>query len=237
MQIELNIEQTILTALSEALNPENLTEKIKAQVEIAADRAIVQAINGYGSDFSKTLSAAVQKMLPHELNLDGQAKWNNAISQYISASLANMNNQRIEQALKPMLDKMLATMPAEMKLSELVDKAIEMWGDDYAIKEDSIDRPTIIVRDSEGVISGFSQIYMDKEGGKSQYNCGIQISVTDKGEVYRIHLDNKEINGHRFAGPFFGFEAFLFQLYTGGTKLVIDERDFSDVRYPDHNND
>lgn len=230
MNIELNIEQVIANALSEALNPERLAEKIKVEAAKAADKAIEEAVNGYRSEFPKTIKAAVEKMLPHELSLDGQANWNHAIGQYLSQRLAAMHDQRIEQAVKPMLDKVLATPPAELKVSELVEKAIECWAEDASRERES--NPTIIVEHSSGVVAGYWHLFMDKASHTSQYSCAVQIAVNDKGEVYGVKVDGKDPMKQRFAGPFFDFDAYLFQIYTGGTKLILDREDFDDVYYP-----
>lgn len=230
MNIELNIEQVIANALSEALNPERLAEKIKAEATKAADEAIKEAVNSYRSKFPKTIKAAVEKMLPHELSLDGQANWNHAISQYLSQRLAEMHDQRIEQAVKPMLDKVLATPPAELKVSELVKQAIEFWAEDARREHES--NPTIIVERSEGVVSGYWHLYIDPASHTSKYSCKVQLAVNDKGEVYGVRVDEQDLKKLRFAGPFFNFDAYLFQLYTGGTKLILDREDFDDVYYP-----
>ncbi len=229
MQINLNIEEIITQSISAALAPERLQALIEKQVGEVADKAIKSAFDTYG-DFYKTVSTAVKTLIPHEVSLNGAANWNLAISQHIAQRLATVNDQRIAQAINPMLDKLLATPPAELKVSELVAKAVEYWGEEYGERRDG--RPTISIEKSSGSTHGYWSLHLDEEEDKSRYSCAIQLRANDKGEVYSLKVNERDIKTSKFAGPFFNFEAYLFQLYTGGTKLMLDEEDFSDVRYP-----
>jgi len=230
MQLNLNIEETIAAAIAVAMAPERLQAVIEKQVAEVTDRAIKDAFSTYG-DFSKTVASAVKSLVPHELSMDGAANWNHAIGQHIAQRLMAVNDQRIAQALNPILDQLLATPPAELKVSELVQKAIEYWGEEYGDSRHG--QPTIIVeRRDTGITSGYWGLALDKEGGKSEYSCAIRIQVSDQGHVYSLKVNEREIKTTKFAGPFYNFEAYLFQLYTGGTKLILDTEDFSDVYYP-----
>jgi hypothetical protein len=227
MQINLNIEDTITNALNVAMSPERLQSVIEKQVADVTDRAIKDAFSSYG-DFSKAVATAVKSLVPHEISMDGAANWNHAIGQHIACRLAAVNDQRIAQAINPMLDKLLETPPAELKVSELVQKAIEFWGDRYGVRR--YGRPTITVETKDK--HGYWSLFMDKEPSTSNYSCEIILSVGSDGNVYSLKVHERDIKTTKFAGPFFDFEAYLFQLYTGGTKLILDTEDFSDVYYP-----
>lgn len=229
MQINLNIEETIAQAIRAALSPERLQAVIEKQVGEVADKAIKSAFDTYG-DFSKTVQTAIKTLVPHELSLDGAANWNHAIGQHIALRLKAVNDERIAHALNPMLDKLLATPPAELKVSELVSKAVEYWGEKYGKRRDGA--PTITIEKHSGSTGGYWSLHMDEEEGRSLYACQIQLAVNKDGEVYSLKVNEQDIKTTNYAGPFFNFEAYLFQLYTGGTKLVLDEDDFSHVYYP-----
>lgn len=225
MQIEINIEATIAAALDAALAPDRIRQQIEQVVAKTVDSAINDAFREY-SDFGKSVKTAVAGIVPHELSLDGAARWNHAISQYISERLAAVNDQRITQAMAPMLDKLLEQPPAELKVSELVAKAVELWDENY-IRGDSR-RPTVIIE--HGDTEGWYRIGLDPKNGVSRYSCRVQIGVTDAGKVYSLTADGQDVKNTRFAGSFYNFEAYIFQLYTGGTRLVLDTEDF-DVWY------
>jgi hypothetical protein len=227
MQINLNIENTIANALAVALSPERLQAVIEKQVAEVTDRTIKDVFSSYG-DFSKAVATAVKSLVPHEISMDGAANWNHAIGQHIARRLAAVNDQRIAQAINPMLDKLLETPPTELKVSELVQKAIEFWGDNYG--ESRNGSPTITVERKDR--NGYWGLYMDKESGKSNYSCEVILGVSSDGNVYSLKVNERDIKTIKFAGPFYRFEAYLFQLYTGGTKLILDTEDFSDVYYP-----
>ena len=230
MQINLNIEEIVTQSISAALAPERLQALIEKQVGEVADKAIKDVFSSYG-DFSKTVSTAIKTLIPHELSLDGAASWNHAIGQHIAQRLQSVNDQRIAQALNPMLEKLLETPPAQVKVSELVAKAVEYWGEEYGERRDG--KPTITIdKDTDGITGGYWNLYMDEVEGTRNYSCAIQLAINKSGEVYSLKVNEQDIKTVKFAGPFFSFEAYLFNLYTGGSKLVLDEEDFSDVCYP-----
>ena len=232
MNINLNVEDAITQALSTAMAPERIKQVIEKQVTEVADRVIKDVFGQYG-DFSKTVTDAVKQLLPHEISMDGAANWNHAIGQHIAARLAAMHDERIAQALNPMLDVLLACPPAELKVSTLVEKAIEYWSDEYGTQR--IGQPTIIVSKKDR--HRYWSLALDKEYGKSEHSCEINMQVDDKGNVFSLKVNKRDIKTVMFAGPFFNFEAYLFQLYTGGTSLILDAEDFSDVYYPGDTDD
>ena len=184
MQLNINIESTITAALESALAPDRIREQIEKQIAGTVDAAIKDAFREY-SDFGKTVKEAVAGDVPHDLSLEGAANWNHAINQIIRERLAAVNNERIAQAINPMLDKLLVQPPKELKVSELVRKAAEMWGDIW--KRDGSDRPSVEIEHSEGVTMDFYRIKMDPRQTSEAAAATAQFFVGQ----YRHALDPK----------------------------------------------
>ena len=235
MQLNINIESTITAALESALAPDRIREQIEKQIAGTVDAAIKDAFREF-SDFGKTVKEAVAGVVPHDLSLEGAANWNHAINQIIRERLSAVNNERIAQAINPMLDKLLVQPPKELKVSELVRKAAEMWGDSW--KRDGSDRPSVEIEHSEGVMMDFYRIKMDPRQTRESYRSWpVDIAVTGEGNVYGLRIDGQDMKNTKFAGRFYDFEAYIFALYTGGTKLVLDTEDFDDIYYGEENDD
>ena len=234
MQVTLNIEATIAAALESALSPDRLRETIEKKVSEVADRAIADAFSSYG-EFGKTVKTAIAELLPHSVNIDGAASFQHIISRVISDRIAAVNDERMRQALDPMLRDLLVAAPATIKLSELVDQALEQWKSWHDYSSDFGQQPTIIVEREASSITGslHHRIYMDWREGKSKYSCGVSMALHgEPGEVYSLEFDKKPAGEKLFVGPLYSFERTLFHLYTGKTKIVVDRTDFDDVYWP-----
>lgn len=234
MQFTINLENTVAAALEKALSADAVRAKVEEAVEKVVDSAIRDAFSTYG-EFAQTVKAAVADLVPHSVDIEGAANFNYAIKQAITLRLKQVNDERIAQAIGPMLDELLAPMPSEVTLSELVKQAIVLWSDDY--QRQGASRPYVHVEKTTGIVEGYHHIFIDPDGNKageysfSRYSAAIQIDVTDKGDVYGLKVHGADIRQSIFAGPFFGFERVLFNLYTNKTRLVVDAVDFSEVSY------
>lgn len=240
MQITINLENTVAAALEKALSAEVVRTKVEEALDKVVDSAIKDAFSPYG-DFAKVVKQSIAGLVPHSVDIEGAANFNHGIKQAITTRLKRVNDERISQAISPMLDELLEPMPAEITLSELIKQAMVHWSDDY--HRHGADRPYIHVEETTGIVAGYHHIHLDPDGNKqheygfSRYNAAIQIDVNDNGEVYGLKVSGDEAHKRIFAGPFFGFERMLFNLYTCKTRLVVDAIDFSEVSYTDESLD
>jgi hypothetical protein len=234
MNITIDIEATVAAALTEALAPERLHTVIKDHVTKLTDRVIADMFQSYGDFSRKTLEPAIKAMLPHELRLGDDAAWTHYLKTAITERLAAYNDDRFQQALAPLLDQFLVTPPKTIKLSELVDKAVEQWADHYS-RDDSV-QPTVIVRHGYPSADGI-WISMDPREDRDRSSCRVQFGVNGKGRgalsIYGLRVDGDDTTKTRVAGPAYGFEAWLLALQTSGSVLEIDQEYFGDVYYPD----
>lgn len=228
MQINLNIEATVQAAIEEALSPAVLREKITELVGKTVDSALADQFRSYG-EFGKVVAAAIKTLIPHEVSIDGAARFDHVLKAAIERRLAAYNDDRMAAFMAPMLDDLLQVPPAEITLSKLVADAIKGWADHHRRENDS--QPTVIVEQSA---YGSRWVYMDPRSDKSKYECQVRIGVSeDTGKMFGLSIEGSEVGKRLFAGDFYDFERDLFALYTRGAKLVVDQDDFSDVYYPD----
>jgi hypothetical protein len=224
MKIELNIEAAVQAAIEEALAPAVLREKITALVGKTVDGVLENQFRSYG-EFGKAVEASIKTIIPHEVSIDGAARFDHALKGAIERRLASYNDERLSQSLQPMLDKLLTTPPAEIKLSKLVADAKEAWADNH--RRDGDDCMTVIV---EGPSYGSHWIYMDPRANRDKYACQVRLGVTEDGKMFGLKIEGQEVGKTLFAGDFYYMERDLFALFTRGAKLIVDEEEF-DTEY------
>ena len=233
MNITIDIESTVSAAISAALNPDVLAGKITDLVGKSVDNVLADQFRPYG-EFGKVVAAAVKSVIPHAVSIDGAARFDHALKAAVERRLAAYNEERIGQALGPMLDGLLEMPPAEIKLSKLVADAREAWADNH--RRDGDDRMSVVV---EEPAYGSRWIYMDPRSGRDKYACQMRIGVSDDGKIFGLKIEGQEVGKTLFAGDFYAFERDLFALYTRGSKLIVDVSDFDedDLYYPEGSDD
>lgn len=232
MEIKVDIQAALESALASAFEQTKIENLLKEQLSLLVDLQIKEQLSRYG-EFSKVVAKSINELFPHKIDLEGMAVWNHAIKKAIQDRVNAVNDERIAQAILPMLEEVLASPPKEMKLSDLVNRAVEFWKSDDALFDTTSDRPSIIIRRSNSV-DGYWMLGLDKDYGKDIHNCEIFMQVSSDGKIFGLRIDRKEIgtrNKTVWAGPFYSFERDIFMLYACGTKLILDEENFDDVYY------
>jgi len=195
-----------------------VTERVTKTVESILD----DALKSY-SDFGKQLKEVVTKSLHvdmQSLNLTG---YNDIILKIIKAKLDNSIEIVGAERIKKELEDLLATPPAEIKLSQLVE---QLKKGNYDSNNECC---TCIVE--WGSTDGWGHIYLDEGEDKRSKDCDHHLAFTREGEIYFISIDGRDPSKKLFIGPFYDFERSLFQMYVAKTKLIVDE-DEVDTCYP-----
>ncbi len=233
MQINIEIESMVAEAVQNALQPAKVRDQINELVDGLVSNALRNTLRAYG-DLAKDVERQIAESLPIGTKIDDLCNFSDLVRKGIATRINQLNDQRINDAIMPMVDNLLEPAPAEIKLSELVASAIDKFSDDYK-RDEFGSQPTIIVEKSHGVggDSEFYRIYIDPHEAKSKYSCAYHLS-TYNGEVYSIKADGSESTEKSlFIGPFYGFDRLLVNLYTCKSKVIVDKTDFSDVYYGD----
>lgn len=234
MQINVAIESILEKALAAALSPDVLQTKIEEQITKTVDAALSDAFGSYGQ-FRETVKTSIKALVPHDVTIEGQAKFRDVIIKAVSGRVQAFNDEKLLGQLDEALGNLLEQPPERIKMSELANKVVEMWSDNN--KRHGSDRPTIIVDRVEGACDGYHNIFIDPEWGKSKWECRCQIDCQDNGKAYSVKVSGETAGKSLFIGPVYDFDRYLLWLYTGGTKLIVDRYDFDDLYYNQSNED
>ncbi len=233
MKVELNVEATIAAALEAAMAPGRIAKIIEEQVCKTVDSVIEKELNSY-SEFSKNVKGAVSKVIPHDLDIDGAARFRDIINKALSSRVNAFFDEKLVSQLDKTLNDLMQVPPDAVTLSEIIAKAVELWtDDDIGDGRKGSDQPTIIVESAAGACSGYHHVYIDPQYGKDKYSCRCQIDITDKGEAYSVKVRGDIAGKSLLLGPIYDFDRWLFWIYTGKTRIVVDRYDFDDVYYPE----
>lgn len=224
MKFELNIEATVQAAIEAALSPDVLRSKITDLVGKTVDQALSEQFRSYG-EFGKVVQAALKTVVPHEVSIDGAARFDHTLKAAIERRLAAYNEQRMTEALQPMLDELLKVPPSEIKLTQLVGEAKGSWEDNHRREGD--EQMTVVI---EPTSYGSRWIYMDPRSNRDKYSCQVRLGVYEAdGKMFGLKIEGTEVGKTLFAGDYYGFERTLFALFTRGAKLVIDVEDADEL--------
>jgi hypothetical protein len=223
MKIEIDLEKQISDAVADAIAPEKIGALIQKNVSAVVDDAVKSAFS-YSSQFRKLAETSIAQLMPHELKLDKQADWNHFITQAITERVAALNDQRLKEAIAPVLDQLLDTPPESIKLSELVRALVKNWRE-----RGDVNSTHQLVVESSATSDGYKDIYISKDKMRSNYSADVRLRVDRDNRVWAINLNGDDLAKQKFAGPYFNVEQQLFQLYACKTKIEIDVRDIDDI--------
>lgn len=213
------LEQAMTAVFAKMVANGDLNQIVEESVKGAVKRVIADCFTSY-SPFHKQLGEHINKTLAVDFSALGLAGYNDFLLKVIKTKLDAAVFQFAEQHISQGLDELLKPAPKEIKLSALIELLREARREDLTGEEDGI---SWHVRKA-GTVSRYRYVHLDPKRGKSYDECGYQLSVTDQGEVYRLVLPwSGDVSKKIFAGPFYGFDRALFQMYAAKTKLILDE--------------
>lgn len=231
MKIDVPIEDMLADAIGKAFDQERLQEMVEKSVTALVNDVIKNETREY-SKFGGVIRKAIQESLPQAIEIQNQSAFRDSIMKIISGRISAYKDDVLEKQMNSTISSLLESPPESILLSELVQKAVSMWKSESYIRQNSA-RPTVIVARSDGIVDGYYNIFLDPAAGTEKYACRCSIAITDGGEAYSIRVDGKETSKSLFVGPLYDFDRYLFWLYTGGTKIVVDKEYFDDLDYGD----
>lgn len=215
------LELAIVAAFNTMAENGTIQKIVEEKIKKTVDSILDDALRSY-SDFGKELSKTIREGLNVDMRQLGLVGYNDIVLKIIKEKLDNsievVGRARIEKEM----EELLATPPAEIKLSQLVEqlKKGDLSDDKY--------KCTCIV--DWGNNDGWGRVYLD-ESERDKRACAHQLAFTADGEIYSISIDGRDPNKKLFIGPFYNFERSLFQMYVAKTRLIVDE-DQVNTYYP-----
>ncbi len=196
-----------------------IKESINTQLMMAIDQAIHRVIS-YNSDFRKNIELAVKEAIKIDLKQLNIAEYNHTILQMVRDVLnAQLTTIGFEKMKADMTKLLSGDFPKQMKLSELIERAIGELDEKPGEISFFCDEP--------GYPSSSYWVHFDDEYGKSKYKCKYSLLINNSGTIAIARAEDLQLQEHKFMGGLYGIEAFLFRIYAAGT---IIEKDPESVR-------
>lgn len=225
MQINIDIESLVQDSITKALNPERIGALVEKCVRDSVDSALNETLRSY-SPFGKRLKESIEAAVPHELDKGSFSTFHDCVNKVLSEKLTGYLEEKALREVGQTIDQLLEKPPESITLSALVAVMMEEWSGDAEPGK----APTVIV-DSSGSL-GWKNIYFDPKSRTSKYSCRLEIRTKDDGKTWSMSSQDLGSRKAWFYGAQFEFSRYCFWLYTGKTKLIIDETDFSDLEWP-----
>ena len=227
MKIDIDLEGMIAKAAEDAFEPARIQEMLTEQLKSSVKTAISSAF-AYRSKFQTMLNERISEAMPSDLEDLGrfgdvvlkQAKI--YIQNYMEEQAATMLQARMTELLKP-FDK-------EITMSKLAELLRDKFYDGFYGDCDE-SGPTIIIERGCSDEEGWFDLYADAKSDTSKYYCEL-IARFKRGICWDFELKDKRVKStDEYFGRLFNADALILNLYTGQTKVILDETDFSDLYY------
>lgn len=217
----MNLNTMVNDALAN-IHSEGIVENIvRKKIEKTIESIIDDIFSSYG-DFGKQLKEQIKQHLSVNLGALDLPTYNTLVAKVIKEKLDEITHIQGVEKLKLEMDKMLADVKPEYKLSELIEKWKEVENE-YQEYEGEF---------SLHIDSKYSStwIHLDPEPGKDMYECKYGMLVRDDSTLFCLKVDDREINSKSIMNGLHGVGEDLFKIYAHGSKLIIDE-DYIDLYY------
>lgn len=206
-----DLKAAVATAFANVVASGAIEQAIEKQLTDTISSAIRDHLREY-SDFGKAIKLKVQQAACANLEELNLPSYNDLILQVIRRQMDGAMQSDAAKQLEENMAQLLVSPPAEVTLEQLLDDFINQHKEDKAGEEF-----TLLFKRQYGS----TWIYLDEDGGKSEYQCAYRIAVDSEGKVYALTLDGKDVQKTLFMGPFYRFERTLFQLYAAKSKLIV----------------
>lgn len=226
-----SLDTLVSAAITNALNSESIVKR----VQVAADKAVAEAIDGafgYSSKFREGIQKAICDVLPIT-KADDLSNFAQAVREVLQRRLANLASDTAREHLDTVLESLLPESSVitidELKVAyidKLKDKA--SLGDCSC--EEQPDELDISWNIEKGNHDRYWDLWMSPEEDSTRYGGKDVVTLrfrplygTDGlNECWSASAYGKDqLAGSLFAGPLYGFDAMVFRLATGTAKLKV----------------
>ena len=232
----MNINIDFEGAIARSLAPEALNPILDKHLKDAITSAIREA-TGYGSEFQKALKEQIATAMPHGLNLDDVAKFQQVLNAAMVRIVQSSNESAVNLALEKAIQTVMPDVPTVVKLSELLkdaragfhkeqNEAFYAYFDTSSSYSDGGGWLYLDAKEKPGDTL-FHSTREDREERK--YKANIRLGITSDGDVYALRLDGKDLTPASRPDVVGRFDSLLMAMYVGRTKIEIDMDD-NDVR-------
>jgi len=207
--------------LSQRIQSGAVEQAIIKHVDKLIEDAASDVFRSYG-DVGKAIKEQFAKAVMPKLKEIGDIPtYHQFVTQRLKMSVQNFYDNRIAQVIDKEIAELLQEIPEQINLSWFVEKLIisakESRDGDYG------GQITLNIEHD----GRWLHIGMDKEEGKSRYQCAYRIDAKkdDDGQckIYAAKIDDDNIGSSKIVGPFYNFEKILMHVYALKGSIVADK--------------
>lgn len=213
------LSEAVNSALDTMITGGVIETLIADRLEKTIASVVDDAFKNY-SDFGKSLTKAITENLQVDFKKLDLATYHDFILKYVQRQLDASLLAKAEIEIGANLKGMLDSVPAEVKISDLVAGFIEFVSEHRRFERDDSDQITLIIEESS---YGFRHIFLDIQANQDRYRCKYQLDCDKEGRVYSVKIDDVDPQKTMFIGPLYSFERQLFQLYVAKSALIFDK--------------
>lgn len=221
----MEIEKAVQEKFLEIVASGKIEKMISDALEKSISGIVTDCLREY-SDFGKTVKENVVKALGlGNMELDFPS-----YNQLICNHIIEIVNKQIITTSKTQIEKNLKKFfkpleKSEYKISEIVEEFKKSVFDE----SDGVREITFIEEKSN---YGYTHFFIDKDSDKEKYKCDIQIDIDEEGIIYNSKIDGTDAERIKLK-PLYGFDSFVFQLYSAKIK-IINDINYVDTIYSPH---
>lgn len=224
---------TLDALVGEAIANALTSESIAKRVQVAAEKAVGEAIDSafsYGSKFRKGIEESIKQVLPIT-DADDLAVFGNAVRVLIQRRLTTLASETAAEHLKGVLDHLFPD-GRDVTIKKLREAYVEKLKSEASRSDCSCDEgdyePEYTWKEETGDHSKYWDLWMSPEEHASRYSGKDVIALRfrpvgdspDLHECWNAHVGRTDMQlSSLFMGPLFGFDAMVFRLATGTARL------------------
>lgn len=213
--IEAETEKLIASGKIEAMIAEDL-ENLMSEV-------VRESLNSY-SDFGKSLRKKVNETLVVDLDKLTLPEYQGMMLSFIKAELDRVMIKDVKENAGNLVKKFLQPLEKyEYSLEEIAEK----FQQECKGNNDIVGEECTIITDWDG--GDFTYLCLDEEAGKGKYTCKYRIGIYNN-KVFNLNIGDDDMSNYK-GSCIYGFDRFLFQLFTADAKITTDEFDIDDYTY------
>jgi hypothetical protein len=234
--MDLNV--IVMAKLAELKEEGFVEEIIKEQLKKTIHSIVKDSFDSW-SDFGKALKEEVREQIQINLRELDIPAYNHMILNVIREELNKVMLQEGAEKIRERIQEILGTGRKEYKLSELIEEMMEHEGEEYLSDLEYGEYHEISLHIKPNYLSSnkekpwITYIYFDPRSNCDPYDCKYRLVLDEDGIVDSVRVEGVKFDNTTIMSGLYGFEKTLFQMYTRGAKLIIDdaETEFCNPEY------
>ena len=227
-----NLNQQLIAATENYLKSDKLKEVIEKQAEEMVNDVVKDAFRWSGNVRNQIENIVKNELAINikELNISGHNKF---ITEVIQKKLHQFLRSDVEAEITKTLEKMLKPIEKVVSIKDLKEELFNA-SDKDCVSENTDDMDYILEHYDEDDLYTFIvehpgsnykwvEIYLDKNPGKSTYECEFRLCVHENYTTFK--QNDREIKAKdKLMDPYkFDIESFIYQMFLAGSTINYEE--------------